>query len=274
MTREDILRELTRPFPAKYIHENPSGGGSYIKHHVIEQRLIQVFGLPPSFQVVEVLRGNVAALEPNPNAKSKRGREGAPELHNVAVGVIGEMQVNFPLDDQLNKVVVIREVGDCEEPHNWKSDGARLKDAASDAYKRCAMRLGCGLHLWSQDEYFLYDELERSQADNVAGSGQSEPQTAGGPSSPPASPPDSGGGGDQESRSGVVRSSPSGSASPSFSRSWADDMLKSFTEDEILSCSASLKGRSFDSLDALVESKPSPTTLREIAEKLNAGVPA
>jgi hypothetical protein len=33
-----------------------------------------------------------------------------------------------------------------------------LKDAASDAFKRCAMRVGVGLHLWTKEgEYFLYN---------------------------------------------------------------------------------------------------------------------
>jgi hypothetical protein len=33
--------------------------------------------------------------------------------------------------------------------------------ATSDAYKRCAMRLGLGLHLWSKDGYYLSEGLER-----------------------------------------------------------------------------------------------------------------
>jgi hypothetical protein len=35
-----------------------------------------------------------------------------------------------------------------------------MKDAASDALKRCAMRMGLGLHLWSQDKYILHTTLE------------------------------------------------------------------------------------------------------------------
>ena len=34
-----------------------------------------------------------------------------------------------------------------------------FKDAASDALKRCAMRLGLGLHLWAQEHYFLDQQL-------------------------------------------------------------------------------------------------------------------
>jgi hypothetical protein len=57
------------------------------------------------------------------------------------------------------RMVRIEDVGDCESPHNWPHDGARMKDAMSDAIKRCAARLGIGLHLWSQDESYLYDQL-------------------------------------------------------------------------------------------------------------------
>ena len=41
-----------------------------------------------------------------------------------------------------------------------------MKDAMSDAIKRCAMALGVGLHLWSQmgdqDEYFLDKQLAKN----------------------------------------------------------------------------------------------------------------
>ena len=63
------------------------------------------------------------------------------------------------------ELVTVEEVGDVEQPFNWKSDGARLKDAVSDAVKRCAMAFGVGLHLWSQyegqSEYFLDKQLEK-----------------------------------------------------------------------------------------------------------------
>jgi hypothetical protein len=53
------------------------------------------------------------------------------------------------------KIVTIVEAGECERPENVKTNGARLKNAASDALKRCAMRVGVGLHLWAQDKYAL-----------------------------------------------------------------------------------------------------------------------
>ena len=40
-----------------------------------------------------------------------------------------------------------------------------MKDAVSDAVKRCAMAIGCGLHLWAQfegkSEYFLDQQLAK-----------------------------------------------------------------------------------------------------------------
>ena len=41
-----------------------------------------------------------------------------------------------------------------------------MKDAVSDAVKRCAMAFGVGLHLWAQfegkSEYFLDKQLEKA----------------------------------------------------------------------------------------------------------------
>ena len=65
------------------------------------------------------------------------------------------------------RTVVIQEAGDCERPDNWKTNGARLKDAVSDGVKRCAMRPGLGLHLWSQDDYFLDKQLDHDATEQA-----------------------------------------------------------------------------------------------------------
>ena len=144
------LAGLVRPFPDAAIQTNPSGGGSYVAHPVVEQRLLTVLGYPPDTRCVQIIRGHVAAIEPNPNGKSRRAKNGAPALTDAVVAVVLEMRCT--IDGQ---PVIVQEVGDCEQPHNWDTDGARLKDAMSDAYKRCAMRLGVGLHLWAQDAFYL-----------------------------------------------------------------------------------------------------------------------
>jgi hypothetical protein len=156
------LRELARPFPSNYIRANPSGGGSYVNHAIVVQRLLMVTG-PFDFSIKEVLRGDVAEIVPDPQGKSKRARDGAPALSNAVVGCIGRLGVTID-----GTYVAVEEVGDCEDPHNWPHDGARLKDAASDAIKRCAARIGLGLHLWSSNDkggYFLFDKLTEEQRD-------------------------------------------------------------------------------------------------------------
>jgi hypothetical protein len=136
------LTKLVYPFPQKVIHTNPSGGGSYVAHPVVEQRLLDVCG-PVKTELVEIVRGYVAAK----NDKQE-------PLQNACVAVVLRMTVT--LDGQEASV---EEVGDCEDPQFWKTDGARLKDAFSDAYKRCALRLGVGLHLWAQDDFYLFEKL-------------------------------------------------------------------------------------------------------------------
>jgi hypothetical protein len=60
-------------------------------------------------------------------------------------------------------MVHVEEVGSIQQGGN-KNNGDRMKDAASDSLKRCAMRLGLGLHLWSQDKYILHSTLESKTA--------------------------------------------------------------------------------------------------------------
>lgn len=147
------LARLARPFPEKFVHTNPSGGGHYVTHSVVNEKLLAVVG-PFTFELVEIVRGDVPEILPNPQGKSQRAKSGMPALSGAVVGAVCRLTVT--VDDTQ---VSIEEVGDCEQPHNWPHDGARLKDAMSDALKRCAMRLGVGLHLWSQHEFTLYEQL-------------------------------------------------------------------------------------------------------------------
>ena len=149
------LTKLLHPFPPKVIKNNPSGGGIYVAHPVVEQRLLDVLG-PVTTELVEMVRGNVKGKAPNPNGKSDRARTGTPDLTNAVVGCVLRMTATVD-----GRTVTVEEVGDCEEPNNWPHDGARAKDAFSDAYKRCAMRLGVGLHLWAQDAFYLSEKMLR-----------------------------------------------------------------------------------------------------------------
>lgn len=166
------LLNLTRPFPPKYVHKKPGkGGGTYVEHGTVEQALLATVG-PFSFSVKQVLRGHV------PESTTAKG-EVRPELHDALVGVVAALTVTVD-----GRTVTVEEVGDCGDPQNWDHDGQRGKDAMSDAIKRCAMRLGCGLHLWAGEEYFLHDSLLEKQIRNEDPSGedghgtQGEPATA------------------------------------------------------------------------------------------------
>lgn len=119
---------LAEPFPDRYISRKPGAdGGDYVAHYNVEQRLIVLFGVPPR---IEVLR----------------------ELYDEGrlTGCVLRMTLSNGWE--------VEEGGEADNPQS-KTNGARLKDAISDAYKRCAMRFGCGLHLWAQNDYFLFDHL-------------------------------------------------------------------------------------------------------------------
>ena len=139
------LYELSKVFPENFIHKNPTGFGDYIQHSVIRQRLLSVLG-GYSQEVKHIIREKLT---------DKQGVE-----KEVITGVV--LALTVEIDGEL---VTVEEVGDVEQPFNWKTDGARLKDAVSDAVKRCAMALGVGLHLWSQfegkSEYFLDKQLSK-----------------------------------------------------------------------------------------------------------------
>ena len=143
------LYELSRPFPEKFIHKNPTGFGDYIQHSVIRQRLLSVVG-PYSQEVKHIIRETLT---------DKQGKD-----KEVITGVVLALTVEID-----GEVVTVEEAGDVEQPFNWKTDGARMKDAVSDAVKRCAMAMGVGLHLWAQfdgqSEYFLDKQLEKGIED-------------------------------------------------------------------------------------------------------------
>ena len=151
------LHELSRPFQEQFIHKAPKGKfGDYIQHSVIRQRLLSVVG-PYSQEVKEVLREVLT---------DKQGNQ-----KEVITGVV--LALTVEIDGQL---VTVEEAGDVEQPFNWFTDGAIMKDAVSDAVKRCAMAFGVGLHLWAQfegkSEYFLDKQLEKGLSVEDAESSQ------------------------------------------------------------------------------------------------------
>jgi hypothetical protein len=161
------LEALSRPFPQRYIKQPPKGKyGQYVPHDIVNQKLLAVLG-PFDFHVTEIIRSGE---------------------NNQVEAVI--CRLTATVDGQR---VTVEEVGDCEVPSNWKTEGGRLKDAISDALKRCAMRLGCGLHLWSGSDYDLYDILRKQQQVATDNKDAEEPTRGNDPSVPAARP---GGGAD------------------------------------------------------------------------------
>ncbi len=146
------LARLVARFPERFIDRDP-GGNLYVSHSTVNEWLLGICG-PFSFELVTVIRGDVAEVAPNPQGTSKRAKAGTAALHQVVVGGVWRLTVEVD-----GRTVRVEEAGDCEDPANWRHDGQRLKQAASDALKRCAMRVGLGLHLWSGDAYVLDQRL-------------------------------------------------------------------------------------------------------------------
>jgi hypothetical protein len=132
------LSKLARPWDEKDVKAPAQGKfGDYVPHYITNQRALLLCG-PFSFEIIQTIRGK----------------------DNQVEGCIAKLTATIDGHE-----VVISEVGDCEQPGNWKTEGARLKDAASDAFKRCWMRTGLGLHLYVRQEkgerYFLFDALTK-----------------------------------------------------------------------------------------------------------------
>lgn len=126
---ESELIELVTPFPDKYIRQKPGkANASYVNHGVIRQRLLDVVGFYNWSIDREIYQQD-----------------------GTLTGCIGTLTVRVG-----GKDIKVQGSGDVE--HNQGTNGANLKHAESDAFKRAAMNLGLGLHLWCGDEYFLYNK--------------------------------------------------------------------------------------------------------------------
>lgn len=145
-TAKSQLELLAQPFEAKSVKTKPGRqGGAYVPHSVITQKALEIVG-PYSIENVQLIRGLA------PEIKSQNNTFAA--VPNAVTGAL--VTIRATIDD---REVVITEVGDCEQPAVRATDGERAKMAVSDAIKRCWMRLGLGLHLWSGDDYTLAGNL-------------------------------------------------------------------------------------------------------------------
>jgi len=160
---KDLLR-LALPFPDDLVHRAPQGKfGDYVSHNVVNERALEVLG-PFSFAVTEIVR----------------------DPDGWVTGCLATLRVHID-----GVYVEITEVGDCDDDAGNKhtNNGQRVKLCASDAMKRCFMRVGLGLHLWSGDEYRLDARLKKqAEQDRALGEVQPSPApVAEGQLSPPVS---------------------------------------------------------------------------------------
>lgn len=141
------LRKLAEPIPEAYIGRSDKGMDA--ADHTVITQLLHLYVPGWSFEIAEVLRSEV------PEKTSRDGNTTWPGGLFVT-GCVGRLTVT--LDGER---VVIEEAGGVELAGMKDGDGERLKHAASDALKRCSMRLGLGLHIWSQGHYFLDRALDK-----------------------------------------------------------------------------------------------------------------
>lgn len=131
------LRDLVKRIPDSYVKTKPGGfQADYVSHADIQQILLAKLG-PCSQEVTRVIS----------NAEG------------VVQGCV--LRVTYSIDGE---TIVIEEAGDVERPGS--NNGSNLKNAVSDAIKRCAMRVGVGLHLWSQDNYVLDKVAQEENEDD------------------------------------------------------------------------------------------------------------
>ena len=147
------LELLAQPFPdGSVMTKLGSTGGIYVPHSVVTQKALEVVG-PYSIDSVVLIRGTA------PEMPGKNGKPGFPAVPNAVVGAL--VTIRAVIDE---RDISITEVGECENPAVRKTDGERAKMAVSDALKRCWMRAGLGLHLWSKDDYTLAGALAEPEA--------------------------------------------------------------------------------------------------------------
>lgn len=128
------LKQLSKPFHESLVEKKPGKGDlSYVSHSVVTERALATLG-PFSLETKEVIY-----------------RDG--KVDGVLVTLVCEID---------GRTVRITEAGEGDNP-TAKTNGALLKDAISDAVKRCFMRTGLGLHLWSGNLYNLDKVLERNE---------------------------------------------------------------------------------------------------------------
>jgi len=119
---KETIKKLTKNFPKDVVKQAPKGKfGSYVPHHIYTQRLVDVVGGQYNFLIKEVIR----------------------DKDNAVVGAVCRLEIEG--------LGVVEEVGDVDTHAISRNitESEVLKLAVSDGIKRCCMRFGIGLELWT-----------------------------------------------------------------------------------------------------------------------------
>lgn len=127
------VAKLLEPFRDDQLTRSGKGMTA-VDHTAVVERLLSDVG-PYAFALVEILR------EQMPELVKKSTYPGGL----MVTGAIATLTVEVD-----GRTVTITEAGGVENAQMIDGDGERVKHALSDAIKRCAMRLGLGLHVWAQ----------------------------------------------------------------------------------------------------------------------------
>ena len=123
---KETIKKLTKNFPKDLVKQAPKGKfGKYVPHHIYTQRLVDVVGGKYNFYVKETVR----------------------DKNNAVVGAVCRLEIEG--------LGVVEEIGDVDTTQINRKQGITeseiLKLAVSDGIKRCCMRFGIGLELWTGD---------------------------------------------------------------------------------------------------------------------------
>jgi hypothetical protein len=148
------LEKLAERIPDRLLGDN-GRGMTAMDQSVATQYLLMILG-PYSFEIVRELYSS-----------PKKGGDA------VLNGVVA--RITAVVD---GREIKVEEYGGVENANNDDGDGERGKKAASDALKRCAMRMGLGLHIWadggSNKHYFLDKALQKRREAGEAGGGEGD----------------------------------------------------------------------------------------------------
>jgi hypothetical protein len=147
---KETHKKLIKDFPKTVVKPAPKGKfGSYVPHHLYTQRLVDVVGGQYNFFVKEVLR----------------------DKDNAVVGAVCVLEI-----EGLGRMEEVGDV-DMNALNRNITESEILKLAVSDGLKRCCMRFGIGLELWTggvtEEEHYAGGQEQPKKKQVVQESGKS-----------------------------------------------------------------------------------------------------